>query len=199
METKAKKKLTCPECGEVLKEVYAEANYGRVLLLDQCQGCGGVWFDRWELYFVKGSSLMSLEAVDIKTLLSQTPHGKGKNSCPRCEKELIKFKDPGLPKDALIERCGGCGGLWLNRGELSKYARHKESITGMPLDGKEQEINVLKNLQKELDAKTIAPTATLTELELANGADSGPIDTKEMAKDIGFLALQSLVRLVFKI
>ena len=193
--------IKCPECGGALNEVYAEATYGRVILLDQCAECGGVWFDRWELYFVKGASLKSLDTVDVKSLLAGNPLRKGTERCPRCGETLIPFKDPMLPKDALIERCGKCSGLWLNRGELTRYAIHKENSFGMTAGATrpQGELNVLKNLQKELDTATIAPMATLKELELSAAREEGSVETKEVAKDIGFLILQSLVRLVFKI
>ncbi|MBI4949623.1 MAG: zf-TFIIB domain-containing protein [Deltaproteobacteria bacterium] len=193
--------IKCPECGGALNEVYAEATYGRVILLDQCAVCGGVWFDRWELYFVKGASLKSLDTVDVKSLLADNTLRKGTERCPRCDETLILFKDPMLPKDALIERCEKCSGLWLNRGELTRYANHKESSFGNTAGATrtQGELNVLRNLQKELDTATIAPTSTLKELELSSAIEEGSVETKEVAKDIGFLILQSLVRLVFKI
>lgn len=184
--------LICPGCGGDLANVWAEANYGRVLLLDQCAGCGGVWFDRWELYFARPVSLMTLHEMDGHSFLSPNPASRGTGECPRCERELTVFTDPMLPKDALIERCEKCKGLWLNRGELEKYARHRASFAG-PATGA-SELKVLKNLQKALDTSRVAappePPAFLGE--------EPPIETREVLKDMGFLILQSLVRLVFK-
>ncbi|MBI1910653.1 MAG: zf-TFIIB domain-containing protein [Deltaproteobacteria bacterium] len=191
------KKLRCPGCGNGLEDAYAEANYGRVLLLDQCAGCGGVWFDKWELYFVKEHSLEALHAIDLKTFSAPNPESKGNNHCPRCERELKDFTDPMLPPDASIKRCDACSGLWLNRGELSKYANHKKKIRGsisqMPPAAK---IETLRHLQDELKIGDIA-TPTTTELAMKLENDT-PVTTKEVAKDMGFLILQSLLRLVFK-
>lgn len=189
--------LLCPECGGALTEVYAEANYGRVLLLDQCHGCGGVWFDRWELYFVTEAAVRSLEGIDIKALLSGIVEPKGNGLCPKCEKGLKPFTDPNLPEDALMERCPQCSGIWLNRGELPKYRAHKKAFRANPaFEPRAAELATLKHLQKELKVTGIA---TPTTLELASRLDAEPpIDTKEVAKDLGFLALQSLLRLVFK-
>lgn len=188
------KELYCPGCGGRLREVWAEANYGRVLLLDQCDSCGGVWFDRWELYFVKPASLKSLHAVDFKTFLSENPFKKGSGECPRCSVSLVSFNDPLLPKDATIKRCERCSGLWLNRGDLSKYAIHREAHRGP--DGPAAELSTLKHLQKELNTKNLGRPTTL---ELASALENEPpIDTREVVKDMGFLILQSLLRLVFK-
>jgi len=192
------KKLICPECGGGLHEVYAAANYGRVLLLDQCRGCGGVWFDRWELYFVTDKSIKDLEGIDASSFVAPVAPHPAKGHCPRCEKELAIFTDNNLPKDALIERCPGCNGLWLNRGELGKYAAHRNAFHAKRPDynAGTAELDTLKHLQKELKVGNIA---TPTTLELAsNLRNETPINSKEVAKDLAFLALQSLVRLVFK-
>lgn len=191
-------KLICPECGGPLHEVFAEANYGRVLLLDQCKGCGGVWFDRWELYFVTDRSIKDLEAIDAASFAAENPIDGGKGLCPRCEKELAVFIDPNLPKDALIERCQGCNGLWLNRGELKRFAAHRKTFRPEQSDygASTAELGALKNLQKELKLGSLAVPTTL---ELAsNLQNETPVNSKEVAKDLAFLVLQSLVRLVFK-
>ena len=193
------KKLICPECGGCLHEVYAAANYGRVLLLDQCRGCGGVWFDRWELYFVTDKSIKDLEGIDASSFAAPVAPHPAKGQCPRCEKELTIFSDNNLPKDALIERCPGCNGLWLNRGELGRYAVHRAAFRAKRPDFNPgtAELDTLKHLQKELKIGNIAIPTTM-ELAANNLKDEPPLNSKEVAKDLAFLALQSLVRLVFK-
>lgn len=188
------KRLECPGCAGTLKEAWAEANYGRVLLLDQCPSCGGVWFDRWELYFAKSDSIKSLHAVDVKAFLGAVPRRVGSAECPGCSVSLVPFTDPSLPPDATIKRCPRCSGVWLNRGDLLKYASFKERFKPpAPTAG---EIKVLKSLQKELNASKICIPTTL---ELASALDNEPpVETKEVVKDIGFLILQALLRLVFK-
>ncbi len=191
----SKDRLKCPGCGGGLGEVYAEANYGRVLLLDQCAECGGVWFDRWELYFARPGSLLALHEMDSERFASPNPAQKGSNECPRCGHGLKPFIDPALPKDARIKRCEGCKGLWLNRGELGKYANHRAAMTGAAEGpARQQELKALKNLQKELDTSKLASSIE----PAAFFGDEPPVETGEVLKDMGFLALQALVRLVFK-
>lgn len=192
------KQLTCPECGGSFKEVYAEANYGRVLLLDQCQWCGGVWFDRWELYFITDASIKNLESVDAASFTAPVENHTAKGLCPRCEKGLVVFTDPNLPKDAFISRCPGCNGLWLNRGELGKYAAHRKTFRAARPEYKTAELTTLKHLQKALKLDNIA-IPTTTELASRLQQDEPPLSSKEVAKDMAFLVLQSLLRLVFKI
>jgi len=192
------KDMTCPECCGALHEVYAQANYGRVLLLDQCRSCGGVWFDRWELFFTTSEAIRKLEGVDLDNLLSGNPVEKGKGLCPRCSMALVVFTDPNLPKDALIERCPDCSGLWLNRGELGRYARHKDSFRqGRPSET--GEVETLKHLQRELKLDNISMPTTMELAARLQEEGDRPVDTKEVAKDVAFLALQSFLRLAFKI
>ena len=189
------KTLQCPCCAGALKEAWAEANYGRVLLVDQCSSCGGVWFDRWELSFAKSSSIKTLHAVDIKAFLAEVTRKGGSCECPRCSVALVPFTDPSLPPDASIKRCPRCSGVWLNRGDLLKYASYRERFNRASA-GPEQEIKTLKSLQKELDTSKLGIPTTL-ELAASLG-DEPPPDTKEVIKDVGFLILQALLRLVFK-
>lgn len=190
------KRLQCPGCAGELKEAWAGANYGRVLLLDQCASCGGVWFDRWELYFAKAESIRSLHAVDVKAFLGAVPPRTGSGECPRCSTALVPFTDPSLPQDATIKRCPRCSGVWLNRGDLLKYSTHRQRFAAPAPAGPAEEIEVLKSLQKELNTSKICIPTTL---ELASALDNEPpVETKEVVKDIGFLILQALLRLVFK-
>ena len=95
------KKIICPECGDTLKEVYVEANYGRALLLDQCHRCGGIWFDTWELYYLNDAEAKRLDAVDMNIFLADNPAQKGSGLCPRCNNtSLESFQDPNLPSDS---------------------------------------------------------------------------------------------------
>lgn len=207
MVEKAKERsLECPGCGGRTIEAYAEANYGRVVLVDQCQGCGGVWFDKWELYFVTPATLAGLSRVDTASILAEFKRPKGSGRCPCCTAVLKLYTDPAFPEDTAILRCPGCSGLWLNRGELARFARLRganadETPPADSSDDPEKQsagrVEALKRLQKELDTRAIAEPMVPVEGAL-EAADTGDIDPKEFAADVGFLVLQALLRLVFK-
>jgi Zn-finger nucleic acid-binding protein len=198
--------LLCPGCGSLLKEVYAEANYGRYLLLDQCPDCGGIWFDSWELYYLKSEEADQLDPVDREKLLSLASLRKGSGECPRCETELEPFQDPVLPKDARIEHCTKCNGLWLNRGELHHYAEHKSGLivkqksahatqpAAAPAskDGNEK-MEALKNLGQALSTR-VSP-----EIDEPMNLDDTELDRSELAKDLIPVVIQALLRLFLKI
>lgn len=207
-----KKTLRCPDCNGTMNEVYVEANYGRVLIVDQCAGCAGVWFDRWELCFLKDSALAGLHAIDGKALgagaqaLESIPlpgqiltgmMTTGSNRCPRCNVGLKPFTDPSLPPDVKMRRCPGCNGMLLGRAAIAAYAAHKRKYTGKAGGGDAPtglEIEQLKKLQADLKTTTIADSPTAM-----SGLNAEPIDTKEIAKDMGVLLLEALARMVLKV
>lgn len=191
----------CPECGGSLKEIYAEANYGRYLLLDQCQNCGGIWFDRWELYFLEENEANRLEQVDRGRLLSPLTLLKGSGLCPECKVSLEPFRDPNLPEDAKIERCPQCNGLWLNRGELKKYKEHKAALRKRQKDlSQQRQILMAGDEKKRLEALQSLGKALSTrvtpQVNVSPALDVPEIEPAELAKDLVFVILQVLLRLV---
>jgi len=200
--------LSCPGCGSPLIEVCAEANYGRYLLLDQCPDCGGIWFDGWELYYLKNGEANRLDPVDREKLLALSSFKKGPDQCPRCQVDLEPFNDPNIPKDARIERCSKCNGLWLNRGELQRYADHKTGLrvkqddrpapqSAIPpapaLINDHQKLETLKNLGQALSTR-VSP-----EISQSLNLDGADLDRSELTKDLVFVILQVLLRLFLKI
>lgn len=200
--------LTCPECGEVCKEVYAEANYGRVLLLDQCNNCGGIWFDNWELYYLKDAEAKRLDTVNLNSFLAKGPAKKGADTCPRhCGIPLEPFQDPNLPADSRISRCKKCNGLWLNRGELVKYEEHKNKLrnrlekTETSTKGAEAVLAVDSQKAKwETVGHLRTALRTRPEPDI-NTFESGDTnwDRAEITNDALFLILQILFKVIFKI
>jgi Zn-finger nucleic acid-binding protein len=111
-----------------MRAVQARARTGYLLVLDQCESCGGVWCDRWELFPLAASEAARLDPIDTQQLRSQNNAPAEPGRCPRCEIALRPFRDPMLPADARIERCRVCEGMWLNRGELSLAKRRAAAL-----------------------------------------------------------------------
>lgn len=208
MNEQPDKKLICPECGSSLNEVYAEANYGRVLLLDQCNNCGGIWFDTWELYYLKDVEAKRFDTVNLNSLLAKSPAQKGAGFCPRCSGIALEpFHDPNLTADSRINRCQRCNGLWLNRGELVKYEEHKNKLRSrlekteastkgaeavLAVDSQQAKWETVGHLRKAL--------RTRPEPDI-NAIESGDTnwDRAEITEDALFLIIQILFKVIFKI
>jgi len=190
-----KKKKICPSCGGTLKEVFAKATYGRVLLLDQCGRCGGVWFDKWELYFLNPDEARRLDGLDLSALTALNPLSHGSGKCPLCAEALKDFTDPSFDADTSIKRCPQCSGLWLNRGELTRFTARRAKLRGADKKAAPHGPNLttLKNLQKAIDTSSIGRPYALP------AVDDSPITASEMAKDLAPVILRILFKLIFKI
>lgn len=129
--------LRCPDCNNNLKEVLAYTHYGSKIKLDQCFGCGGIWFDDLELYPVKKEEVEKLENADLKKLQENSFLGGGNGLCPICLDKLEIFKDYNFPAQLEVEYCKKCRGIWMNRGEATdfkiwqerKKSKKEETIT----------------------------------------------------------------------
>jgi len=113
--------------------VKSSAALGRVVVLDQCPSCGGIWFDQWELYQTDDREVEKLDPVDANALRLPVPLSEKAPLCPKCNNALSRFTDPLLPSDAHILRCPSCQGLWLNRGEFRKFKKlRRERLSSQP-------------------------------------------------------------------
>ncbi len=111
-----------------MNEVTARANPGTLIQLDQCRKCGGIWCDKWELFPIDPDDAQRLDDVDEALLAAPIDLPKRALYCPRCTAPLHECKDPALPAEVLFERCLRCEGIWLNRGEMTRYKVHQRRI-----------------------------------------------------------------------
>ncbi len=109
--------MKCPACGNVL-----EAMTIGETTVDVCKkGCGGVWFDRFEL------QRMDEQAEPAGDLLLQTERDPSivvdrqeRRTCPHCN-GVVMMRHYFSPKaEVQVDECPGCAGLWLDYGELVK-------------------------------------------------------------------------------
>jgi len=184
----------CPHCRQPLGEVTARARSGYLLALDQCRGCGGIWFDRWELFPLDHTEVARLESVDTERLMSEQPARRGAGQCPRCAVDLRPFRDPVLPPDARVERCFVCEGMWLQRGELSRVKASKIKAPAPPATAEARQIRALAEHYGEAAkwAKVADLDAATQTLEEA--PPGGPELGEALRSAAPFLILQVLLR-----
>ncbi len=113
----SEKVLICPACGEEMNKIYIEEIQ---CLIDIClDGCGGLFFDNREYKKVYGNE----SAIDqIKAALEGKnfkPVEPSKRTCPACGMKMITNKTS-LDGSVIIDDCYGCGGKFLDYGELDK-------------------------------------------------------------------------------
>lgn len=99
---------TCPKCPS--ETLVATRQLGDILL-DVCPNCSGIWFDRGEL-----EALLEQSHGGAAADLALINAGPGALACPRCKSLMPRggLVNPLL----LVDRCGSCGGTWLDSREL---------------------------------------------------------------------------------
>jgi hypothetical protein len=123
--------MKCPACAQELASVRAGS-----LTVDVCQmGCGGVWFDLFELAKLEKqpeSAHRALEHYNRPTGLA-APQSK-KRPCPRCQDIVMMRRFFSRLRGVEIDECAGCGGIWLDGGELEAIKREAAQLeAGQPL------------------------------------------------------------------
>jgi len=89
--------------------------------VDVCQGgCGGIWFDAHEMQQINEPFAFSANALlNIQKMPGITLVQRGKRSCPRCKDLFLMRHYFSRKKKVEIDDCPGCGGIWLDAGELA--------------------------------------------------------------------------------
>ena len=108
--------MQCPVCGNGLTEMTAGG-----ITVDACAGgCGGIWFDRYELMRVDeshesaGEDLLSIER-DPNLSVDRTKRLR----CPKGDDAVMARHFFSAKRGVTVDDCPQCGGHWLDPGELS--------------------------------------------------------------------------------
>jgi len=109
--------MNCPACENELQEI----SVGGVAV-DVCRdGCGGIWFDNYELekfdetHESAGEGLLDIERDDSVIV----DHTKRLN-CPACDNVVMMRHFFSVKKEVEVDECPNCSGFWLDAGELGK-------------------------------------------------------------------------------
>jgi Zn-finger nucleic acid-binding protein len=138
--------LECPRDGSTMDE-----NHMGESVLDVCGKCGGQFFDTGEMFGAFG-----MKADPSLWDRDETAGAvrEGKIKCPRCNKMML-MQDVKHDSDKVeIDRCGHCGGIWLDKGEVD---------TIMSIGGK------MKSVVDEEKAKAQAELDKMGEVNFSPG------------------------------
>jgi uncharacterized protein len=142
--------VICPNENIEMRQVKIESHYGQSVILDQCPSCGGIWFDKSELYMAKQGQADKIELIDVNNLRIPSAIENCELLCPKDRTKLILFKDPYFPKAIIIARCPVCEGFWLNRGEFAKYQQFRQNKLGIR-EITEKEIKLEQEIEQILE------------------------------------------------
>ena len=110
--------MKCPACGDKALEAVTVGD----VTVDVCKdGCGGVWFDTFEVKKLDEPHEHADEVMElIEGLPTQSAAPTEKRPCPRCDGIKMMRHFFSINRQVEADECGGCGGYWLDAGELRK-------------------------------------------------------------------------------
>jgi uncharacterized protein len=141
--------MKCPACFNPLTQMQVGS-----LVVDVCNGgCGGVWFDAFELQKVDDQEEIAGERLlDIRRDPKVQIDPNRKRECPRCLGVKVKKHFFSARRRVEVDECPNCGGYWLDAGELAQIRMEKTETaqaekTNAPLSS--EVIRYLYRLQAE--------------------------------------------------
>jgi Zn-finger nucleic acid-binding protein len=115
--------MDCPKCLGRLQEVEVGEMENKSVMIDQCQLCGGIWFDKGELAKVLQLKVKFVETPEeFENDLKGSVLDRKVATCPRCKKEMFKISAPNDDR-IKMDYCLDCDGAWLDPGELAVIQR----------------------------------------------------------------------------
>src|SRR4029434_11263264 len=142
--------MRCPVCNNSLT-LYPAGS----IIVDVCVGgCGGIWFDAFELKKVDettepvANGLLSLpKDRNVKIDTSKRLY------CPKCSEMAMMRHFFSARRRTIVDECPNCGGFWLDAGELSEV-REETQEEKRELDARKANLDklVLAALTRELAA-----------------------------------------------
>lgn len=116
----------CPKCRRELKP----ADIGPVEV-EECPGCGGVWFDKDELRRAEDSMDSDLGWLDLDIWKNENEFSltDSARECPTCRKPMasVAYGETAV----VIDCCRSCKGTWLDKDEFRRIvAALEEEVSG---------------------------------------------------------------------
>jgi len=117
--------MKCPACFNEL----SKKQVGSVEV-DVCYGgCGGIWFDAFELQRVDEEEEHAGEhLLEIARDKSVVVDPARKRQCPRCEGVKLMRHFFSAKRRIEVDQCPNCNGYWLDAGELAAVRTEKANV-----------------------------------------------------------------------
>ncbi|MBX3746584.1 MAG: zf-TFIIB domain-containing protein [Verrucomicrobiae bacterium] len=115
--------MKCPACGHELVTRAAGS-----IAVDVCDGgCGGVWFDNFELRKIDEAGSEAIREVAREITVEERPLAP--RACPKCRGQRMMRRYFSRLKRTEIDECPACAGIWLDVGEFDAI---QEELLAMP-------------------------------------------------------------------
>ncbi len=116
--------MKCPACGNALEKKEAGG-----VVVDVCDGgCGGIWFDNFELKkFDEPKESAGEQLLQVEKSGNITIDANAKRPCPKCSGITMTKHFFSVKREVEIDDCPQCGGVWLDVGELGRIRKMFDS------------------------------------------------------------------------
>jgi Zn-finger nucleic acid-binding protein len=114
--------VSCPACGHALSTVAVGG-----LSVEVCDGgCGGIWFDHWELQKVdEQAETAGEQLLGVRRDPGVVVDPAERYRCPKCRDDVVLMRHFwSVKREVTIDECPECGGIFLDAGELARI-RHE--------------------------------------------------------------------------
>jgi len=111
--------------------VAVDARYGRVVAVDVCDGCGGLWFDQQESQQLSpGAVLRLLERLTLRPARGVQP----RSPCPRCRQTLQEIQDQQRATRFTYRRCPAGHGRFITAYHFLREKHLVRELTAAEID-----------------------------------------------------------------
>lgn len=108
--------MKCPACSGDLQNIVLSS----IEVIACVDGCGGIWFDARELQKVDEAFEPEGEAIaELPPLANPILPRPLRILCPCCDDTAMLRRFTSLLREVEVDECPGCGGFWLDGGELA--------------------------------------------------------------------------------
>ncbi len=108
--------MICPACEHNMTEMDVKD-----IKVDVCVGgCGGIWFDGYELKKVdEPHEAVGQDLLEVEYDPAVVVDGSQRRDCPHCESIVMMRHFSSIKREVEVDECPSCGGFFLDRGELN--------------------------------------------------------------------------------
>jgi Zn-finger nucleic acid-binding protein len=131
--------VDCPACSRELTLLNVNDT-----IVDVCHhGCGGIWFDHFELQKFDGKADDPGEMLNVVKDADVHREPGQRLRCPRCRDVVLRQHFFSIKQKVEVDSCPGCGGYWLDHGELQ--------LIGSEFDTDESREQATRKFMDDLD------------------------------------------------
>lgn len=145
--------MQCPVCSKVLVGLAAGDIH-----LEVCRdGCGGIWFDRDELFrFDEPHEFdpSALLQIAEQTSGARTVDHEKPKKCPKCDDSRLVRQFFDVKNEVELDQCWECAGVWLDVGEIQTIRNQFETHEDRVSASNEYIVGELKKAKAAMDAET---------------------------------------------